>query len=148
MDPARQRQLTDFVSEQLTTTPRTIRGLSVLGLIVCIAGLALLIAVWFDGGEGAADAGVPAVLFAGLTVLGFMGFGWSHWRVRSRHVHPLVVALAATPPTVAAAASASINNWPALRLELRDRSQYYIQMDELTRAEMMAWLSQEGAHVG
>ena len=152
MDAERQGQMADFVGKQLVTTPKTLRIFSVIGLLLCGFGLTILAGVSIDGAAGLEDTGLPLVFFGAFTALSLVGVVLSHRRIRSIPTDPLIVALRSNPRAIARIVPTTIvgrgGQTPALSFELGTGRSYLVIMGELTRAEIMAWLSQEGARVG
>ncbi len=152
MDVDRQRVLSEFIAAEMAKTPKTLRIFAVLGLLLCGGGLALLAAVFFDGAATLDDVGPPLVLFGIFTAVSLLGAVWTTARLRSLPEHPLVVALRSRPEDIVRLIPTVIvgrgGRTPALTFELRSGKSQLVIMGERTRAELMAWLSREGAHVG
>lgn len=66
MDDERRHVLADFLRDQLQQTPRTLRILCVLALLLCGFGLSILLGVTLSGAAPLSEVGPPLVAFLGL----------------------------------------------------------------------------------
>ncbi len=152
MTPERQTVLSEFVATQMMRTPKTLRVLSVVMLVLCGGGLALLAAVYLDGAATLDDVGLPLVLFGVFTALALVGVIVPTRQIRGMPQHPLIVALREHPDDIVGLTPTTIvgrgGHTPALNFALRSGKRHLVIMGEATRAEIMAWLSQRGTRVG
>lgn len=152
MDDARRHALADFLHDQLVQTPKMLRILFVLALLVCGLGLFILAAVTVSGAARVAETAAPLVLFLGLTGAFFLGAVWSQLKIVGAPRHPVVTAVRSdarrvnrlVPTTVRGRSGAR----PALSFFVDGKGPYLIFMGQKTRSELVDWLATEGATVG
>lgn len=148
MDTARQFVLADFIAARMSESPKSLRNLSVVMLVLCGGGTALLASVLASGSATLDDVGVPLVLFGLFSSLALGVLFWALTQVRSMPSHPLVVALRDRPRDVVRVIPTTVSGHPALTFELGSGMRQIVCVGDPTRAELLSWLSAEGAHVG
>ncbi len=152
MDDARRQVLADFLHVQLVKTPKMLRVLCVLALLVCGFGLFILVGVTVSGAARSSETAAPLVLFLGLTGSFFLATVWSQVKIIGGPRHPVVTAVRSdarrvnrlVPTTVRGRSGAR----PALGFYVDGKGPYLVFIGEKTRAELVAWLATQGATVG
>ena len=152
MDDARRQALADFLHDQLVKTPKMMRALGVLALLVCGFGLFILAGVTVSGAARISETAAPLVVFLGLTGLFFLVTVWSQAKIFGAPRHPVVTAVRSdarrvnrlVPTTVRGRSGAR----PALGFYVDGKGPYLVFMGEKTRTELVNWLATEGATVG
>lgn len=148
MDAERQKALSDFTAKQMGRGPKSLRNAAIVMLVLCGGGAALLAGVFSSGSATLDDVGLPLVLFAVFAASSLLLLVWKLRELRSIPSHPLVLALRDRPSDVIRVTPTSIGGAPGLTFEMNTGVTEVIFVADPTRAEMMAWLSKEGAHVG
>lgn len=152
MDDARRQILANFLHDQLVRTPRMLRVLGVLALLVCGLGLFVLAGVTVSGAARISETAAPLVLFLGLTAAFFLLTAWSQAKILGGPRHPVVTAVRAdagrvnrlVPTTVRGRSGAR----PALGFYVDGKGPYLVFMGEKTRTELVTWLATQGATIG
>jgi hypothetical protein len=148
MDHARQIVLSDFIAARMSESPKSLRNLSFVMLVLCGGGTALVASVFMSGAATLDDVGLPLVLFGVFSSLALGVLIWSLTQVRSMPSHPLVVALRDRPRDVVRVIPTTVSGDPALTFELGTGMRQIVLVGDPTRAELLSWLSAEGARVG
>lgn len=152
MDDARRQVLADFLQDQLVQTPKMLRVLCVLALLICGFGLFILAGVTVSGSARISETAVPLVLFLGLTGAFFLATVWSQMKILGAPRHPVVTAVRSdasrvnrlVPTTVRGRSGARA----ALGFYVDGKGPYLIFMGTKTRTELVDWIATEGATVG
>ncbi len=152
MDDARRQVLADFLHNQLVQTPRMLRVLSVLALLICGVGLFVLAGVTVSGSARISETAGPLVIFLGLTGSFLLATVWSQAKILGAPRHPVVTAVRydarrvtrLVPTTVRGRSGAR----SALGFYVDGKGPYLIFVAEKTRTELVRWLATEGASIG
>ncbi len=152
MNDARRQVLADFLHDQLIRTPKMLRVLCVLALLICGFGLFILAGVTASGSARISETAAPLVLFVALTGAFFLATVWSQLKILGAPRHPVVTAVRSDARRVTRLVPTTLRGRSGTRYALGfyvdGKGPYLIIMGEKTRTELVDWIATEGATIG
>ena len=152
MNDDRRQVLADFLAEQLVKTPKMLRSLCALALVLCGFGLFVLTGVTLGGAAPISETGAVLVVFLALTGGFLAATVWAQRKISGAPTHPIVTAVRSDASRVNRLVPTMVQGRsgqrPALQFYVDGGGPYLVFMGMKTRTEFIDWLSTEGATIG